>query len=488
MVSRVRRSHVSSIFIMVLFAFSSMSVPFVLSVPVLVDLDVPSTFGTAVVYEGGKYYINGDVTLVKKTYINKRLVVNASGITLDGGGATLSGYYQGNAIWILEKRDVVVRDLFVTKYGYGIDVYFSTDITIENNTISMCQQIDLNYGVRLFHSNNTQIRDNVFDKNSIGIGLMQSGTFDNVVSENLFTLNRYGMEVGASGNLIYNNAFVNNNGTHVMSYYGAPPKINDYNITKTPGVNIIGGSFLGGNYWDNYAGEDLDWDGLGDTELPYNSGHNIYPHIGSVFKPGGDYMPLVEPSGPVGGPEMTVDIHPSTLNLGSKGRWITCYIELSEGYDVRDIDVSSILLNETVPAEEAPVEVGDYDGDGVEDLMVKFDREDVIKELEWEWEVAYSDALVIQLNLQDGTALEGSDTVKVLPKQGGKGNGKGLGKGKSKGGGGQNGPPAIPPGQEKKGQGEPQHAPPGQGDNGQGKPEHPPHPHGKPKKGKGADS
>jgi hypothetical protein len=95
MVFRVRRSYASSIFILVIFAFSSVSVPFVLSVPVLVDLDDSSTFGSAVVYEGGKYYINEDVTLVEKTYINRKLVVNASGITLDGGGATLRGSIWG---------------------------------------------------------------------------------------------------------------------------------------------------------------------------------------------------------------------------------------------------------------------------------------------------------------------------------------------------------------------------------------------------------
>ena len=427
------------------------------AVPTVVDLDDPSTFGTAVVYEGGKYYINGDVTLVEKMYINKKLVVNASGITLDGDGATLSGYYQGNAIWIEGKSDVVVRDLFVTKYGYAIDVYFSTGVILENNTISLCQLDDLNYGVRLFHSNNTYIHDNVFEKNSIGIGLMQSGTFDNVISENLFTFNRYGMEVGASGNLIYNNAFVDNNGTHVWSYDLGPPLVNDYNISKTPGVNVIGGPFLGGNYWDDYAGEDLDGDGLGDTELPYNSGHNIFPGISSV-KPGGDYMPLVEYVEPIWDAEITVDIHPDTLNLGSKGRWITCYIELSEGYDVGDIDVSSILLNGTVHAEGAPVEVGDYDGDGIEDLMVKFDRDDVIEELEWDWGVTYSDVLVITLNLNDGTEVEGSDTVKVKPKQGKKGSES------------QAGPPGAPPGQQNQSG---------------GKPEHPPHPKGKEKKGKG---
>ena len=36
----------------------------------------------------------------------------------------------------------------------------------------------------------------------------------------------------------------------------------------TQGQNIIGGAWLGGNYWDDYTGLDTDGDGLGDT-IPY---------------------------------------------------------------------------------------------------------------------------------------------------------------------------------------------------------------------------
>jgi hypothetical protein len=80
----------------------------------------------------------------------------------------------------------------------------------------------------------------------------------------------------------------------------------------------------------------------------------------------------------------TIDFHPNTLNLNSKGKWVTGYIELPEGNDLDEIDqiwIGSIAMNgeyatETeISAELHPREVGDYDSDGIADLMVKFDRE-----------------------------------------------------------------------------------------------------------------
>jgi hypothetical protein len=74
----------------------------------------------------------------------------------------------------------------------------------------------------------------------------------------------------------------------------------------------------------------------------------------------------------------TVDFDPNTLNLKSNGSVVTVYIELPAGYDVSQINVFSIRLNGTVPALAKPTEIGDYDIDGIPDLMVKFDRPSVI--------------------------------------------------------------------------------------------------------------
>jgi subtilase family serine protease len=83
------------------------------------------------------------------------------------------------------------------------------------------------------------------------------------------------------------------------------------------------------------------------------------------------HLPIVNITG-------TIDFDPNTLNQGSNGKWVTVYIELPEGYDVNDIIISSILLENTVQAEPKPYAIEDYDNDGIPDLKVKFRRSDVI--------------------------------------------------------------------------------------------------------------
>jgi len=117
--------------------------------------------------------------------------------------------------------------------------------------------------------------------------------------------------------------------------------------------------------------------------------------------------------------EAAIDIDPDTLNLQSEGKWITCYIELPEGYDVSDIDASTILLESVIPAELHPTEIGDYDDDGIADLMVKFDRQDVIDYLE-SMGVEDNDEveLIVSGELIDATEFEGTDTIRVIDKGG----------------------------------------------------------------------
>lgn len=71
-----------------------------------------------------------------------------------------------------------------------------------------------------------------------------------------------------------------------------------------------------------------------------------------------------------------IDFEPDTLNLESNGI-ATVYIELPIGYNVNNISASSIRLNKVVYILSRPIEIGDYDKDGIPDLMVKFEREKI---------------------------------------------------------------------------------------------------------------
>jgi hypothetical protein len=100
--------------------------------------------------------------------------------------------------------------------------------------------------------------------------------------------------------------------------------------------------------------------------------------------------------------------------LGGVGKWITAYIELPEGYNVSDVNISSILLNGTIPVDmSAPITVGDYDNDGIPDLMVKFNRTAVCQ-LILSKGIKYGNVtLMLSGKLYDGTEFEGSDTIRV---------------------------------------------------------------------------
>jgi hypothetical protein len=112
----------------------------------------------------------------------------------------------------------------------------------------------------------------------------------------------------------------------------------------------------------------------------------------------------------------TVDIDPNTLDLKSDYEWVTCYIELPLIYDVWDIDVSSILLNDTIPVDDGvPAEIGDYDSDGIPDLMVQFNRTELTAHIYHVSGIIYGNVtLTITGQLADETMFEGSDTIEVM--------------------------------------------------------------------------
>jgi hypothetical protein len=108
-------------------------------------------------------------------------------------------------------------------------------------------------------------------------------------------------------------------------------------------------------------------------------------------------------------------IHPRTLNLKSKGRWITACIKLPEGYDAADIDVESIRLNGIIPA-ESKLGRKHCGSDSNSRLIVKFDRAKIISYVLDSAKTKKSTTITLTIigKLNNGTPFIGSTTIKIL--------------------------------------------------------------------------
>jgi len=102
-----------------------------------------------------------------------------------------------------------------------------------------------------------------------------------------------------------------------------------------------------------------------------------------------------------------VRIAPRTINLVSRGKWITALIWLPEDYNVVDIDPNSVLLEDAVPTALLSVD------EQKQVATAKFNRSDVQDILN-----AGEAELTITGQLTDETVFEGTDVIRVLNKAG----------------------------------------------------------------------
>jgi parallel beta-helix repeat protein len=145
-------------------------------------------------------------------------------------------------------------------------------------------------GVYLAESDGCNISNNLLTGSYYGVAFYKSNS--NLINGNNISSNEYGVRtlLQSDNNLIYNNFFATNT---IQGAFDACCN-NLWNTSKQNGTNIIGGDFLGGNYWEDYLGVDNDRDGIGDTLLPFD--------YGGFIRVGGDYLPL------------TTDNYPPTIS------------------------------------------------------------------------------------------------------------------------------------------------------------------------------
>lgn len=177
--------------------------------------------------------------------LRENTVTLSSWCCVDLGDTSCNNTLEGN----------ILSEAYEGVYLYGT----SEENTLNNNTIKASS-----YGLYTEGCGNNTISGNSISENSIGISLNLNWTDG----------------TGSDFNIIYNN-YLNN--SQNAEDYGT----NSWNISKTAGVNIAGGPYLGGNFWASPEGNGFsetasDEEGDMIADLPYNVTETNY-----------DYLPLV---------------------------------------------------------------------------------------------------------------------------------------------------------------------------------------------------
>ena len=192
--------------------------------------------------------------------------------------------------------------------------------TLKQNTI----QRNGKDGIYLSADDNNTIQNNTITANhNAGLRLYNS-TADWITANNIADNTQFGayLDFFTIQNVVYNNYFHGN----TINAQDKSLNQNHWNITITPGTNIIGGHNISGNYYDTYdeiseGATDANGDGIADN--PY-----------TIYADNKDYGALLDTIPPTIG---TIQITPTTQTLGG---YTTITVQVTD-----NTQVNAVVLN-----------------------------------------------------------------------------------------------------------------------------------------------
>ncbi|RLG23223.1 hypothetical protein DRN85_09735, partial [Methanosarcinales archaeon] len=289
-----------------------------------IDLDDPTTFGTAVVETSpGNYDILEDATLCNKVYYKEDpdndgvLRIALDEITLDCNGATLAGpggvIGSGTGIILDSTNGVRITGCNIEKYETAIHapyLTFTTFIQIDNNKIN-----SNNGGIVLYNGSNCMIKENDILNNTGLNGIALDGD-NNIITNNRIKYNNWGIALGGVRNTISYNDISNNNEGIWME--GATD--NTF-IENTIDSNERSGVYMEGSDSNTFTGNNITSTGTNNGVFIESSSYNEFNNELVCFNEPHDYYILGSSEGNIGWTEKCDGVFD---NSDSQNNQITC--------------------------------------------------------------------------------------------------------------------------------------------------------------------
>lgn len=196
-------------------------------------------------------------------YIKEADNVSVKSFTLRKSGTTL---YNSSGVLIERSNSSIISDNVILTNKNGISLFNSNNAVIYGNNITK-NSYD---GINIYSSFNNLIDGNVISSNFGGISLYWS--FNNLVKNNIILGNTGGVNIYSSSNNVLSINSILNNSWGISLFYSSNNFIyhnnfgNIIQVSSSESTNLW--SYDGeGNYWNDYSGQDLNEDGIGD--IPY---------------------------------------------------------------------------------------------------------------------------------------------------------------------------------------------------------------------------
>ena len=160
----------------------------------------------------------------------------------------------------------IIRNNEIFGNQNGLTVGWGSNTLITNNHIHH----NNGRGIHFDSMNNSIIEKNNIHHNGSGVTVGYVGSY-NTIRDNIISHNSVGVsfhESNVRNNRVYHNDFINNT-VQARDVYGTNIWDNGYSS--------------GGNYWNDYTGDDLNNDGIGDTPYSFVNKQDNYPLINSLF-------------------------------------------------------------------------------------------------------------------------------------------------------------------------------------------------------------